>query len=122
MLALLVLLGELCRHGRGLCRRREGASVLAAPLWSSPAVSPSAGGPGRYGPAHWALLVKSARGSQGERELEPLAPGWGSAMALFSVGQKTPRFSRFFQNGSWDSKHGCDIAESVPRQALAPRG
>lgn len=41
-------------------------------------------------------------------------------MALFSMGQKTPRFSCFFQNGGWDSKHGCDRAELVPRQAVAP--
>lgn len=116
MLALLALLGELCRHGWGLCGWREGAFVLAAPLWSSAAVCPSTG------PAHWALLVNSARGSQGERVPEPPAPGWGSPGALFSMGEKTSRYSCFFQKGDWDWKHRCAIAESVPWQARAPRG
>lgn len=51
--------------------------MLAAPLWSSPVVCPSTGSRGRYSPARWALLVESARGSQGERVQEPPAPGWG---------------------------------------------
>lgn len=82
MLAFLVLLGELCRHGRGLCRCREGASVLAAPLWSSPVVCSSTGSRGRYSPARWVLLLESARGSQGERVPEPPALRWGSPMTV----------------------------------------
>lgn len=39
-------------------------------------------------------------------------------MAFYSVGQKTPRFSCFFQKGGWD---GHDIAVSALAGCDAPR-